>query len=631
MRKYGLRDRARYRFDNFMARGTSALILALAALSLVFVLIGGAAVVALALANGDTSYDFPEALWASLMRTMDAGGMGGDEGWGFRAVMLVVTIAGIFIFSAFIGVLTAGLESRLEGLRKGRSPVIERGHTVVLGWTAEIFSILEQLALANSSAGGGRVAILADMDKVEMEAQIAARVGEARGTKFICRSGSPIDLDDVALMNLGDAKGVIILSEGPQADSSVIKALLAAAKNGLSAGAGKAAVAQVRDRSFLQPARIASGGAVVPILVDEVIPRVVAQACRQSGLSNVYVELLDFQGSEIYFADAPSLVGRTFREAVLAFEDCAAIGLVRPDGTAAVNPPMDSPIGESWRVIVIAQDDDRIAPLAAPAGFEESLIERRSPAAERTERFVVLGWNRRVPAIVAELDSYVAPGSSIRMLGAAGADEARAALAEGAPALARLEAAYETADITSREALEAAALGDADHVIVMCEDGSFEAETADSRTLVTLIHVRDIARKRGSSFSLTSQILDTRNRALAEAAEADDFIVSDRILSLLAAQLSENPRLAPVLDDLFDPEGSEIYIKSAADYVRLGAPVDFFTVAESCARKGQCAIGYRIAAKAKDASSGYGIAVNPRKSERIVFGEGDGIVLLADE
>ena len=44
MRKYGLRDRARYRFDNFMARGTSALILALAALSLVFVLIGGAAV-----------------------------------------------------------------------------------------------------------------------------------------------------------------------------------------------------------------------------------------------------------------------------------------------------------------------------------------------------------------------------------------------------------------------------------------------------------------------------------------------------------------------------------------------------------------------------------------------------------
>jgi hypothetical protein len=59
--------------------------------------------------------------------------------------------------------------------------------------------------------------------------------------------------------------------------------------------------------------------------------------------------------------------------------------------------------------------------------------------------------------------------------------------------------------------------------------------------------------------------------------------------------------------------------------------VDFYTVAEACARRGQCAIGYRLASKAKDAEAGYGVVVNPRKSERVAFGEADGIVVLAVE
>ncbi len=386
----------------------------LAALSIVFVLAGGAVVAVLALANGETTYDFPEALWASLMRTMDSGGMGGDEGWGFRAVMFVVTVAGVFIFSALIGVLTAGLESKLEGLRKGRSPVVERDHSVVLGWTPEIYPILQQLALANSSRKRAKIAILADMDKVEMEDQIARRVDDSLGTKFICRSGSPVDLDDVELMNLGDARSLIILTEGPDADSSVVKILLAASKKGLAAGEGRVAVAQIRDKSFLQPARIASGGKAAPILVDEIIPRVVAQACRQSGLSNVYVGLLDFEGSEIYFADATILAGKTFREAALGFEDCAAIGIANPDGSVLVGPPMDARIGEFSRIIVIAEDDDRIVPLATPPSVSEDHIEMKPTAAAKPESFVILGWNRRVPAIVAELDAYVAPGRITR-------------------------------------------------------------------------------------------------------------------------------------------------------------------------------------------------------------------------
>ena len=69
------------------------------------------------------------------MRTLDAGTMGGDAGWGFRIVMLLVTIGGIFIVSTLIGVLTTGIEGKLDELRKGRSRVLENDHTVILDWS----------------------------------------------------------------------------------------------------------------------------------------------------------------------------------------------------------------------------------------------------------------------------------------------------------------------------------------------------------------------------------------------------------------------------------------------------------------------------------------------------------------
>ncbi len=59
---------------------------------------------------------------------------------------------------------------------------------------------------------------------------------------------------------------------------------------------------------------------VITVRAADVIARITAQACRQSGLSFVCQDLLDFDGDEIYFQPAPELEGHTFAEALLAFE-----------------------------------------------------------------------------------------------------------------------------------------------------------------------------------------------------------------------------------------------------------------------------------------------------------------------
>ena len=126
-------------------------------------------------------------------------------------------------------------------------------------------------------------------------------------------------------------------------------------------------------------------------------------------------------------------------------------------------------------------------------------------------------------------------------------------------------------------------------------------------------------------------MLDVRNRELAEVARADDFIVSDRLVSLMLAQLAENRRLAAVFADLFDPEGAELYLKPVEDYVQTGRPLNFYTVVEAAAQRQQVAVGYRVRAEAADASKAYGVYLNPEKSARVTFAPGDRIIVLAED
>ena len=100
---------------------------------------------------------------------------------------------------------------------------------------------------------------------------------------------------------------------------------------------------------------------------------------------------------------------------------------------------------------------------------------------------------------------------------------------------------------------------------------------------------------------------------------------------LMLAQLSENPDLHDVFADIFDPEGSEIYLKPVRDYVETGTPVNFYTVVEAARRRGETAIGYRIASESKDAGKAYGVHTNPKKSQPVVFAPEDKVIVFAEE
>ena len=624
------RDRLRYQFDKSMAAGPIALIGWLAVISLIVIVIAGLFLAFTGITpEGGEPVSFIEGAWESLMRTMDAGTMGGDAGWSFRGVSLVVTVAGIFVFSALIGVLSSGLDEKLDELRKGRSHVLEKEHTIIFNWSPSIFDVISELVIANQSRRNPRIVIMASKDKVEMEDEIADKIADLGNTRIICRSGDPTDLYDVNIVNPQASRSIIVLSpESDYADSQVIKTVLALVNDPDRRKEPYRIAAEIRDAKNAEVARIVGGPELQLVLADELISRIVVSSSRQAGLSAVYTELLDFDGSEIYAVEQPAIVGKSFGNAVMSYDTSTLIGVCDTEGVVHLNPPTNRPIAAGERAILIAEDDATIKLRSGDFTVDREIV--RPPVHHRPtpERTLLLGWNRRGPIIAQELSRYVAPGSELMI--AANREDLESVVAGLSYLSQNLTVRCAVIGTTNRAALDALDVPSYDHVLVLGYSDDMAAQPADTTTLVTLLQLRKIAEAAGAHINVVSEMIDVRNRELAEVTRADDFVVSNKLVSLMLAQASENELMAQIFDELLDEDGSEIYMRPVTDYIAIDRPVNFYTVTLAALIRGEVALGYsRAGASGQDLRAMGGVVVNPAKSDNVTFAAGDRLIILA--
>lgn len=632
MKKVSFKEKFRYKFDNLMSKGPIAMIGLLTVMSMVIVVIAAAIISMFQIApEGSEPQNFIEGAWQSLMRTMDAGTVGGDVGWPYRIIALIVTIGGIFIFSALIGVLSNGINGKLEELRKGKSFVIENDHTLILGWSSKIFTIISELVIANENKKNPRIVILADKDKVEMEDEIRNKLDNLKNTKVICRQGIPNDLVDLAISNPQAARSIVVLAnEEGNADPLTIKTILAITNNPERRKEPYHIIAEIKDEKNLEVAKMVGKDEVELVLTDDVIGRIMVQTSRQSGLSIVYTELMDFDGAEIYFNEENSLIGKTYSDSIFAYEDSAVMGLQYADGTVKVNPEMEYVLQKGDKVIAITEDDDTLEVSKNKANIlnENAIVNLHSGKTE-TEKILMLGWNKRALIIIREMDNYVSKGSYMKVVSSY--EDEKELVLSIAKTLKNIQLEFEHADTTAREVIDNLDVTSYNSVQLLCYKEHMEIQDADAQTLISLLHIRRIMEETGKDMKIVSEMLDLRNRDLAEVTKADDFIVSDKLISLLMSQVSENKYLMRVFEDLFDTDGSEIYLKPMTDYIKPGEKVNFYTVLESAKRKGQTAIGYRIASQSQDNSKAYGVVINPHKSNTVTFTEDDKMIVLAED
>jgi voltage-gated potassium channel Kch len=610
-RRHGPRTRLRYWFDNTMSKGTGSLIgwLAVVSALLIVVVTIGLEAVSPPDSNGQQP-DILKLLWQTFVTTFSLA-VPSDDVWAAIALWFVLALGGIFVVSALVGLLTSGLHQRLELLRKGRSLVVERDHTVILGWSDQVYTVVSELAEANRSRRRAAIVILAEQDKVRMEDLLRHRLGDTGRTRLVCRTGTPLDMTDLEMVNLNAARSIIVLApqgaSAEDADSYVIKVLLAINRGPAFRGRPHHVVASVRDGSNRAVAQLAGGDAVV-IDSDDVSARLVVQTARQPRLSIVYQDLLDFGGDEFYVVAERNLVGRTFGQTLSAYRACCPVGLYHANGTTKINPPMDTPIAPDDKLVILAEDDSTIRLADQVFPIDDSAIVHSVRGPQAPEGTLILGWNGRAVRIIEQLDSYVTNGSTVDIVtDRSDADMDVAQLSQG---LQRLALRTKDGDTRDRLVLESLDIAGYHNIIVLADD-LMDPLAADSRVLVTLLHLRDMFAKRGRAGSIVSEMRDDRDRALAQLTKADDFVVGEQLVSLLMTQISENRHLESVFTDLFDPDGAEIYVRPASYYVRATPGQTFATVVEAARRRGEVAIGYRVA----EPGDGHGVVLNPDKTK----------------
>lgn len=469
-----------------------------------------------------------------------------------------------------------------------------------------------------------------EKDKVEMEDEIRSRLEFPKGMKVICRTGSPVDMQDLAVTGLNTSKSIIILPpETNDPDVDVVKTILAITNNPTRRKEPYHIVSGLMNEKNYHIAKMVGKNEVELVLVSDIAARLVAQTCRQSGLSIVYTELLDFGGAEIYFHHEKSLEGKTYGEILHLYNDSAIIGLVDADGTTKVNPPANTVLGKGEKIIVIAEDDDKIRLSGKKSiSIDRSVFSDEKEIKEGPEKLLMLGWNNKGAAILREMNSYVAKGTTATIL--CEVESAAEEVEELKKKLPNIQITFILGDSTDRVSLDNVGIKDFEHIIILGYSDTFPPEQVDSKTLFTLLHIRDIAEALGKRFSIVSEMLDEKNRSLAEVTKADDFVIGNKIIGLLLTQISENKSLNAVFQDIFDSDGSEVYLKPVSLYVKPGVPVDFHAVVESASRKNETAIGYRIISQRDDQKKAYGVVVNPNKDTKIAFTKDDKIVVFSE-
>lgn len=611
--------RSKYKFDNTMSRGLVPLIALLSTATFIFIVIVSLVVAIFELNPEGEKLSFGEVVWASLLRTLDPGTMGQDTGIGFRAAMLAVTLFGIILVAALIGIISNALNSRLEKLSKGKSKVIEKNHTVILGWNSKGVQLVKEILLSNGPHLKSAIVILANKDKVQLEDEILRRVGSLGKTRIVVRSGRPMSRTDLSIVSLDSAKSIIMLSPDftEDADTYSIKTCLAIKSVDNPPSSSTSIVGEIRDSSNLEAAELVSEGAVHWVLVEQIVNRLIVQTCRQNGLSSVFTELLDFSGSEIYLSKHGKLKGLTYGEVSQMLEASVAVGVIR-EHDVVLNPRNDMVLSDSDTLIVVAEDGDHLQ-IGDKGHIEEDFIVGNVPESNSVASTVILGSNSGINVLIAELDKDSTYGSQIvvvtQNIGAMNLETEN------------IQLTIVEQDPTKRKVLEAVDVASFDHIIIVANRDLNDVQHADAKTLHTLLLVRSLTSS-NNHINIVSEILDDHNRKLAETSRADDFIVSDKIVSHVIAQIAVNKHLSPVFNTLFAAGGKRISMVPVENYVRTGVPVTFDTVVASALRAGKSAIGYRLETLKNEPGSMHGVRLNPDRKATVEFSKGDTLVVL---
>jgi hypothetical protein len=639
-------DRVKFFVERQLVKGAGFQLLVVAAFIALISLMGGLLVLPL----GESFDNVGSAIWWAFLRLTDPGYLGDDVGTWQRFVSTLLTISGYVVFmGTLVAILTRWLIAKMADMERGLTPVTLKNHIVVLGWTSQTLPLLVELL--GSSGRMRRFLEKHDTQKLNLvvlsESASAEQVHELRNEpgigsrvrQIILRAGSALQPEALHRVACLDAAAVIVPSAHQgvgslvTSDVETVKALLSIAAQARHFQSSLPyVVAELQDVRKLPVIERAYPGEVEVVAGDASISSLIVQNILHPGLSEVYNELLTgAEGNGIYVRGGESVAGLSLAELASVRPNVIVLGLLRPNGKhwdVRLVAPSDTRIEARDRVILMARDYADTEPNAKLPALPE--IQRLEPRrvtrqeASLRQRVLVLGWNRRVPSLVAEFGSYSHQSFSLDMVSVVPAAERALAISRYVGERSPVECRHIEADYMVEGELRRLDPSSYDSVILLSSDRLASGEEADARAMVGYLQLEDILAEKTPHPHLILELSDPDNRPLLYE-HRSEMLISPMILSHILAQVALRRELRVVLDELFTVGGAEIQFRDPADYP-LPASADFQLLERTLADEGEIALGvYRGQSDAR----GRHLTLNPPRRDYLDLKAGDRLVVLA--
>ena len=243
------------------------------------------------------------------------------------------------------------------------------------------------------------------------------------------------------------------------------------------------------------------------------------------------------------------------------------MGIHTAEGIIVLNPPAETMVTDEDELIVFAEDDSTIFYYEEPVQQPQVLELPQVDTNLRTQRVALLNWTPKAAIIIEKLCTYVPAGSEIIAYNPEKTEEMESFLVELQNNYPDLNLAMRKVDLNDINALNDLEPTNFDSLLILSPGGT-TIEEMDAYVISLLIRIRQILRESGLDKwpKLITEVMDSENIDIILNSGVEDFMVSNQFVSQIMAQVSEEPLALDVYDDLFQAEGSELYIKPANYY-----------------------------------------------------------------
>ena len=518
----------KYRIDRMLNKGLFYQLMLLVCVIIIILLIVSAFIILV------FNYPIKDAFWDSLMQFIDTGNISSVDGsFGLVITFLMVTFIGVCGWGSLIAMINKALQDRINNLSKGNAFIMEKGHSIILGYGEEALTIIEEFLIAKI-----KNIVLLSEHNVDIIRKRVSFIKGYRKSNIIIREGSTSRIENIKLLNIKKCSSISIINND---DTESLNILLALKKilNEERDGSNDEKInicLLVHNEDTIEIIKsMEDENFTVHILYKyELLYKLISQSIIYTGLSSVYEDLFSNDGNDFKIESNHNFEDDIFEEAALKYmnKGIILVGIIENDMEFLKVPDSKYVIKKNDKLVTLYKNNDKNDIITANKNdkYNNNNI---------IHNILLISEEKNNNDVVREIKEYI-ENANLESL------------------------SYDARKMHKNKyqfLLEKIKSSNITKIVLISEDS-----ITDAKSINILLIIRQIIKKENIQLSILSLLDSIQKRNLIYSDDVRDFIVSGKLIGMLMVQASIDYNILYLFYGLLSKNGKDIIISSYSKY-----------------------------------------------------------------